>query len=130
MSVPRAASSQIPEFRDTPPFPGSHYVPEYASYLDLLGSNDMHASDQALYVHDLHSVLLILTLGCESSVGCTAVDVACLCGIASVPKLIAIFPCSEKVEYEKDLSMFVRRFEGQPLPKLGSWLAVLPRPFR
>lgn len=50
-------SSHGREFWDPPPFHVSHYVQEYASYLDAVGFTDMRASDRALSIRDWHSLL-------------------------------------------------------------------------
>lgn len=46
-------------------------------------------------------------LGRESNVDCTAVDVACLCSVGSVPKVdcpfVPVMKYYEQVEYDKHL---------------------------
>lgn len=54
-------------------------MPEYASYLDPSRFTDMHGSDRALTVRDLHNILHNDELGSVSNFDYIAVGVACLC---------------------------------------------------
>lgn len=72
----------------------------------------------------------ILTSGRRSNFGCTVAVVACLCHIASDPKLIVLsLAATKEAENEKDLSMLVPGFDGQPLPEIGPSPVVLCLPF-
>lgn len=49
-----------------------------------------HGSDGALTFHDRQTKRRDIEFGSGSSVECTSVDMACLCCLSSVPKLIAL----------------------------------------
>lgn len=88
MSIPMPASSRGPEFWDTSPFPVSRYVRKHASYLDASRFTNMCASDRALTVRDPRKCCEIPMLGSGLNVGCTVLEMACLCRIESVLRLI------------------------------------------
>lgn len=90
----------------------------------------MRVSDRALTVCHHHNVLpdtdIAKWVKCWLHCGgreralshCIVSEVAC-----------PLFPCYEKVKYEKNLLTVVRRFGGQLLPELGPSLVVLLRLF-
>lgn len=90
----------------------------------------MRAGDRSLTVCDRLNVLRDTVVGawvkrrwhCDEhgmSVSCcVGSEVGCPC-----------VHCYEKVEYEKDLSRLMRRFDGQPLSEFALLLVVMRHPF-
>lgn len=104
----------------------SCYVQEYASYLDASRITNMSASDRAVTAHNVHS------LWCEPGAGgwvkrwlhCSGLILSvsrCLTSEVDCPLVC----CYEDVEYVKDLSTVVRRFDVQALLEIGLFLVVL-----
>lgn len=128
MSVPKPALSQGHEGRDSLLFTVSRSGQENASYLKASLYTDMHACDSAFTAHDRHNVL------CNSDAGlfvkrwghCGRRDISVSRCIGSEVEWPFV-SCSGEVEYEKDLSLLVRCFDGQPIPDLGLSLVALRR---
>lgn len=105
--------------------------PEYASYLEESFFTSMRAIHRALAMRDRHSVMCDTDIRAEvkrwlhcagrglSVSRCVGSEDAC-----------PFVRCNEEVKCEKDLSTFVRRFDGQPLSEIDPSLVILHRPFR
>lgn len=72
----------------------------------------------------------ILTLGYRSNVGCTVYGRGMPVSRCVGPEVDCSFADSyEVLEYQRDLSTLVRRFDAQPLPEIDRSLLVLRCPF-
>lgn len=96
MSVPKPVSFLRSRFHGPRPFMVSLYMQNYASYLDAPHITNVHGSYPALTVRDRYNMLCDTVAGHRSSAGCTAPDMACLCGILSVLNLIALLAAVTK----------------------------------
>lgn len=126
----KPASCRGTEFCNPPPIPVLRYGREYAFYLDASCFTDTRSSDRALTVPDCHIVLRdtddgawvrcwLHCDGCGMSVSrCVSIEVDC-----------PFVHCYREVEYERDLSTLVHRFDRQPLPEMGPSFVFLCRPF-
>lgn len=79
----------------------------------------MRANDRAFAVRDLHNVLGNTDVGVwvKRWLHCSVPGISVSHFYGSEPDCPFV-RCYEGIEYEKDLSMLVLRFDGQPLPKL------------
>lgn len=113
------ASSRGPKFCDPSPSPVSHYVREYAPYLDASLCPDMRSSDCVLTICDRHNVLLDTDLGAW-------VNPWFPCSVCVMWRrfrsLWSFIRCYEGVEREEDLGTLVWRYSRQQFPELGWWL--------
>lgn len=130
MSVSKPSSSRAPEFRDPLSFPVLPYVREYANYLDAVWFTDMRTSNLALTVCDLHSMV------CNTDAGaCVKLWLPCGEHSMSVLRDVAwevdctFVRCYEEVEYEKDFSSLLKRYDGQSLPETDPPRIVLRSTF-
>lgn len=86
MTIRIPASSRGPGFCDPLALYAAHLVQYYVSYLDTIQFTVVRAIDRGLTVLNRDNLFGNLKLERRSSIGCTAVDVVCLCCVASVPK--------------------------------------------
>lgn len=111
-------------------FPVSRSVQEHAPYLDSVRFTNMCASSRALFVRDLHSVLAILKLDCESGVGCYYVDRGMSVSRSVSSEVYYTFIlCYEEFECEKDLWALVLRYDRQQLPEPVPFFMIFYRSF-
>lgn len=84
----------------------------------------MGASDRAFSVRDRQNLLCNTDVGRGSNAGCTVVYLACLCLVASVPKLFASSSAATEKFNRRGISRHLREILMRSHhPKLGSRLS-------
>lgn len=102
MSVPNPSSSRVTAFYNPPPFPVSHHVCDYRSYLHAKRLTDIRASGRVLNVRDRYNI--VLRYWCRE-----LVKHRLRCSCCGMSVLRCVLPwigcpfqlCSEEFEYEK-----------------------------